>query len=464
MKCMVTSMMICLGANSLYAAEKTYITETEFANKLSTITKIEADFQTLVDSQQALTREKAATMIVDYLGYEALSHDLKGNTNFKDVESSKGEIALISQLGIMNGMGNQLFGPNECLTEEAANSILNRLQSKLQTQSNWKHACYAISSSSQMDWIKDYSAISFGWAQVFHQEDKFVVANDLGDFKVPSGFEKPMDEAKANGVETYLMVYFDGKDVQALLNNVAQSERVINQIVTLTNGTTKDGVTRAFDGVTIDFESLADSSLKAPYVNFLKQLKSALTLQNKKLNVAVQPTLYYKGYDYKGIGEVADRVILMAHDYGARSLNEQEQQAGITTTPLTPIDDVYAALWEAKNAIGDTNKIALQFSFASIQWQKQNGMVLNNKAYTPTYDKIAARLQSAGTQVKFDAYYQSTYATYEENGISNTIWYEDVKSIKAKMELAKLLGINNFSYWRLGMIPNEIKNLNYLRQ
>ncbi|MBE6024246.1 MAG: hypothetical protein E7231_13860 [Cellulosilyticum sp.] len=458
-KSLLIGFILCLGVGNLFAAEGTYITEEAFATLLNDIHKVEANAQ--VGSQNILTREKAACMIVDFLGYTALAKERSQRTSFSDVINAKGEIEVISQLGIMNGIGNGQFQPNLSVTVETATAIIEKLKQPLQKPTTWKHACYAISSSSQMEEIKNYQAVSFGWAEVLKGQEGFKVSTTEGSLKVPSGFEMPIDLAKANGVETYIMVYFEGKNGQAesLLKDATAYSKIIAQIVEMTKGISKDGVTRGFDGVTIDFESLTSASIKANYVGFLKTLQTALKAEGKKLNVAVQPTLYYKGYDYKGIGEIADHVILMAHDYGAKKLTLSEQQLGMTTTPLTPIDEVYLALLEAKKAIADRSKIALQFSFASLQWQEQNGTVLNATAYTPSYDKIQTRLKMPGTVAQFDGYNQSSYATYEENGVTNIIWYEDAKSIQAKMDLAKLLGITNFSYWRLGMIPNEISRL-----
>ena len=88
------------------------------------------------------------------------------------------------------------------------------------------------------------------------------------------------------------------------------------------------------------------------------------------------------------LGEASDHVILMAHDYGTTTLTEVEMKAGITTTPLTPISNVYEALHEAAVNISDKSKIALQFSFGSLQWQSQNNQVVNSRAYTPSYDRL----------------------------------------------------------------------------
>lgn len=457
----VLIVIFCMSMGTIYATNtETLMTEKAFINELLKVNKTGS--VSLTVSEETLTREKAATLIVKYLGYEAIAK--KQNNLFNDVTSSQGEISLVSQLGLMSGLGNGLFQPNGKVTVSQGDIIINRIKNKLEAPITWKHAFYAIQSSSQKDWIKGYNAISFGWAQLERDENNsFIIStnNTENDFKVPAGFEGPMDFAKANGVETYLMVYFENKGMLAksFLENELQRASVINQLVSLSQGMTKDGVTRAFDGVTIDFEQFLSSDLKAPYNTFIKELKSALQKEGKKLNVALQPTLYFKGYDYKGIGEIADHIILMAHDYGATTLTEVERQIGVTTTPLTPIKEVYDALYEAVTNIVDKSKIVLQFSFASLQWQSQNNQVVNTRAYTPTYDKIEARLSLSGTTKHFDSYLQSTYATYEENGIQNIIWYEDINSIQSKIDLAKLMGVTSVSYWRLGIIPEAFNPL-----
>lgn len=400
-----------------------------------------------------LTREEAAVLIVEELGYTSLAKAYAGQNTFKDVTTHKGEINLVKALNLMSGTSETSFNPKGNLSSESAKTILSRIQAKLNTPLKWQHACYAISSSSQMDKIKDYDAISFGWAHL--DSDSFKINTTSGDFKVPTGFEKAVDEAQNNGVEAYLMVYYDNKGNKAgtLLKDSQKRSALIKEIIDLCEGMTKDGQTRSFQGVTIDLEQFTDVGLKQPYVTFLKELKVALKAKGKKLNVAVQPTTYFKGYDYKGIGSAADHVIVMAHDYGAKKLTKSEQEMGITNTPITPINEVYQTLKEATKTI-NKDKIALQISYASTQWQSKNNKVINSTAYTPNYAQIQSRLNQAGTKVLFDEISQDTYATYISNDISNVIWYEDERSITAKVDLAKILGITGISYWRLGNMPN----------
>lgn len=413
-------------------------------------------------SSTPLTREKAAAIVVKLMGYEGIAQNYKTSTLFNDVTTYKGEIHIVKELGIMSGVTANNFNPKGQVTKEQGQVIYQRLQNKIGQKTNWNHAFYALSSSSQMELIPNYDAVSFGWAQVSYNEatQNFNLEwnNAKNDFKVPAGFAKPLDLAKANGAETYLMIFFEdqGGSAKKLLNNTAQRDALINQIVSLCNQISKDGVTRSFDGVTIDFENFISSELKEPYNQFLKKLRSELKKTNKKLNVAVQPTTHFKGYDYKTIGEASDKVILMAHDYAPKTLTPFEQEIGRVMTPITPISEIYKdfkAITNPISGVQDLNKIALQISYGATQWQLKENKVIHTKPYTPTYDKIYERLNKNGTKSVYSEVYQNPYATYEENGIKNIIWYENNKSVEAKINLAKLFNINNVSYWRLGTIP-----------
>lgn len=413
----------------------------------------------LTQVQGDLTREEAALYLVKALGLTGVAKDYAGEKLFKDVTVYQGEINLVKSLGLMNGTGSETFGPKTGLSPLAAESVLSRLEGFIKADLAFKHAFYAINSSNQMALIKNYDAISFGWAEVIIDANKqfSVVTDGIGDFKVPSGFEIALDEAKANSVEAYLMVYYEdqGGQISSLLNDSAKRAEMIQSLIELTKKVEKNGVERSFDGLTMDFEGLRGLDLRGAYVTFLKELKGALAAEGKSLIVAVQPTTYFKGYDYRGIGEAADRVILMAHDYGAKKLSANEQKQGTVMTPMTPIHEVYITLKEAAAAVTDKSKLVLQISFGSIQWQMKNQEVIHTYAYTPTYTQIETRLNTLGTRSYYDEVAQNPYAVYEADGVKNVIWYENTRSILAKENLAKILGITGISYWRLGTIPES---------
>ncbi|MGL5676218.1 MAG: glycosyl hydrolase family 18 protein [Cellulosilyticaceae bacterium] len=415
---------------------------------------------------EGLTREQAAVKIVEVLQLTAVakSYDTTPST-FVDVSTNKGYITLVQQLGIMSGVGGSKFQPKGMITKDVSGVLNQRLQGVLSKKPKWSHGFYAIQSTGQMELMKQLEAVSFGWAQAAYDGAKSQVmlstADSSNDFKVPKGFEIPIDYAKANGLETYLMVYYEDKNGEALkfLSNPVMRKKLVDEITKACNGLTKDGVTRGFDGITIDFENFISQDLREPFNVFLKELQGALSQNNKKLNVAIQPNRNFKGYDYKAIGEVADKVILMAHDYEPRKLTEAEKNMGTVYTPITPIKEVYrdlVACLDPVTGVQNKEKVVLQISFGSAQWQVKNGKVIHDYPYRPSYDKINQRVQMPGTKVVYDAVAGNTYATYTENGVTHTIWYEDARSTAVKTQLIQLLDIGGVSYWRLGTIPNFV--------
>ncbi|MHC1749710.1 MAG: glycosyl hydrolase family 18 protein [Cellulosilyticaceae bacterium] len=380
--------------------------------------------------------------------------------------------AVLSMSMIIGTGGMELTQPVPTKTE--AVKLLQNMDYKTLKDVQYIQGNYAINSNTQQAAIGKLDAINFGWSQVnYDATNKKVVLNTTkvsnSDFYIPAGYEQPFDEAQNEDVEKYIMVFMnekvidktaDGKNLTLanyIFSNKQIQAQLIQDIVALCNQIPNDSNLRSFDGVTIDFESFYDAKLKPGYNSFLKALNTELKKFNKKLNVAVPPTAYFKGYDYRAIGAIADQVTLMAHDYEAKKLTAEEMKSGFAITPLTPIDAIYdtlAAITDPKTGVQDKQKILLQISFGSAQWQLKNNKIINQRPYTPSYDKISVRLQQKGTTLAYDTKYQNPYAVYYEGDTKNVIWYEDEKSISAKINLASIFGINKISLWRLGTIPN----------
>ena len=65
------------------------------------------------------------------------------------------------------------------------------------------------------------------------------------------------------------------------------------------------------------------------------------------------------------------------------------------------------------------------------------------------------RLIDPRTTMNYSTQYDNPYLTFtNESGIENVLWYEDERSIAAKLGLAKMFGVNGVSVWRLGLIPD----------
>jgi spore germination protein YaaH len=220
-----------------------------------------------------------------------------------------------------------------------------------------------------------------------------------------------------------------------------------------------------YDGVVVDFENLKVAS-KENFTVFLKELKAMLNSDAGYMAVAVQPARtveYYDGYDFKSIGNAADLVILMAHDYNAKKLSYDEMMSGFTTTPLSPINDVYYALsriTDSETGVTDVSKVCLQLSFASAQWKVRNGAIINEIPYTPAYSAIYNRIADCA-QVNYSEKYENPYISFfnHDDRTNNIVWYENKRSVNAKLRLASLFGVKGLSVWRLGLIPEDALDL-----
>lgn len=420
-----------------------------------------------------ITREEMAVMLVRALGYSTLSDSLKNpKTPFTDVSSNLAYIAMAYDFGIISGTTPTTFAPGSTAKREEAAAMMIRLYNRFYSKLGWSHAFYAISSYNQRALIPDFNAISFGWSKLEIDNTGQPMLNTTtsngNSYSIPSGYQEVVQLAKNNGVADNLNVYLtasktitmpDGTSTDpcsVILINPGNRTKAIAQIVTELQRENN------YSGVTIDFEEMRGAQLKNGFNLFLQELQSQTSALGLSLYVCVSPVtsdgIYHDGYDYRTIGDCADKVILMAHDYAAKSLTASEMNAGYTQTPVTPIYEIYTALraiTDSLTGVQDKSKIALAISFSSIQWQLQNNKVIKASAFQPNPASIYNRLIDPATELNYSVKYQNPYIKYHNatDDTDNIGWYEDTRSVEAKMDLARMFGITGISIWRLGLIP-----------
>jgi hypothetical protein len=411
-----------------------------------------------------ITREEMAIMIVKTLGYDTLAGQLDSlGKPFDDVTKNYGYITIAKDLGITAGTGPNTFNPDGLATREQAAAMMIRMYDKLNTPMEDLHAFYAISSASQIDKFSQLDSVSFGWARLeYDEKTKQVFINTDGadnEYYIPTGYAGVLEKAANNNVSRQLMFFVKDQSIidpntsktvklaEYIVTHPEIRKQVIKTMVDMVNETEKHGSSFSFDGMVSDFEGFKGETLKLSYNTFLTELKGELAKTNKKL------------YDYRTIGEIADRVILMAHDYDAVSLTEDEMLRGYTDTPVTPLDEVYYALksiTDPVSGVRDHAKIWLQLSMDTVQWKLKDGKVINSIPYHPSYNQLIQRFLT-GVKLNYSEYSQNPYAVFfnNEDGTDNIIWYENQRSIAEKIKLAKLFGIKGISLWRLGNIPEH---------
>ncbi|MGN0710769.1 MAG: S-layer homology domain-containing protein [Anaerovoracaceae bacterium] len=418
---------------------------------------------------EPITREDMAVMFVKALGLTDAARIAENcSLPFNDVTSDKGYIGVAYDIGMINGTSDTTFAPDATAKREEAAAMLTRVYEKYYGENDFLHGFYAISSYSQKDLTSQMDAVTFGWSRMKNDE-KGVWLNTGSDggneYKIPSGYEEVINYVKSNGTKAHLGVFMDTSgNLKDMLLNADKRSAAVNAIMEELNRTYEEIGENPYSGVTIDFEGLKGNDAKQGFNSFLTELSSKLKKDGRTLYVAVQPALsdgiYFDGFDYKTIGELADKVILMAHDYNAVSLKGYEGNGEIyKTTALTPIGKVYysfKAITDSDTGVADKDKIVLAISFGTVAWELDDeGKLLSPVALHASTENVYKWMTAQGTEKSFSSAYRNPYMQYTTpEGRHIILWYEDEQSVFEKAALARMFGINGISLWRLGLVPN----------
>ena len=253
-----------------------------------------------------------------------------------------------------------------------------------------------------------------------------------------------IDTALSQSVAPIMMVTnigssggFDSDLASGILNNQETQTKFINNIIAILND-------KNYAGVDIDFEYLYPQD-RASYIQFLTNLKSSLSGSNKTLSVAVAPKyrdnqegLLYEAHDYRAIGEIADRVIIMTYEWG---YVYGEPMA------ISPYREVDAVLSYAVTRI-PSEKILMGMPNYAYDWRTPWNQ--GDTANTITNNTALELALNNGAQIQFDNSAQAPYFTYTDNeGNNRIVWFEDARSIDARLNLVTKYNLAGVSYWTI---------------
>lgn len=413
-----------------------------------------------------ISRQDMAVMLIRALGYQPLA-DAKESAAlpFDDVAENRGYIALAYSMGVISGIpqgGKLLFQPTKTSTRQETAAMLVRTYERYTSKTSWLHGFYAQGSYGQIACADSMDGVSLGWSRISVDPEKGPYLNQSSksgnEWAVPQQSELATGHLTDNKVPYNLSVYASASDKLTLGGTSTSSAAAAISTAESRTQTVEAIVDAAADyaGVTIDFENLRDG-LKEPFTAFMTQLRAALPA-GKTLFVCVQPLDWFEGYDYRTLGNLCDKVILMAHDYHDRSLPAGWVGTGQITNPPAPLNKVYdalAAITDPNTGVADRSKIALAISFTSVGLKlDKDGKLAETTIYSPAPDTIVGRLRQSDTVRGWDDTAATPYADYTAEGDRYRLWYEDARSVSAKMQLARMFGVGGVSLWRLGTIPN----------
>lgn len=415
-----------------------------------------------------ITREEMAIMFVKALGLADAAKVAESSAlQFTDITSNKGYIGVAYDIGMINGVSENCFAPKNTAKREEAAAMLTRVYDKYYGKTEFLHSFYAISSYSQKDLTDKMDAVTFGWSAMAN-DSKGVWLNTSGEdgneFRIPSGYEDILSYIESHGTKAHLGVYMDtSHGVKDLLINPDKRKMAVDAIMTELERNYEAIEKNPYSGVTIDFEGLKGEEVKQGFNEFLTELSTQLKDQGKTLYVTVQPVLttgeFFNGFDYKTIGEIADKVILMAHDYNPTSLDGFIGTEWYKNTAITPMGSVYyslKAITDSNTGVSDKSKVVFAISFSTIGWElDDSGKLVSALPLYANTEAVYKWMNSEGAEKGFSVAYRNPYLKYKNSEGKNVfLWYENEQSIFEKSALARLFGIDEISIWRLGLIPD----------
>ncbi len=229
---------------------------------------------------------------------------------------------------------------------------------------------------------------------------------------------------------------FSNERASIIFNDSAQQEQLIEEILSTVQE-------KGFAGVDVDFEFIFPEE-RYDYIAFLQNLRLRLNPLGYPLLSALAPKtsdtqrgVLYEGHDYAGIGAAANAVLLMTYEWG------------YTFGPplaVAPIQNVRRVVDYALTRIS-RRKIFLGIPTYGYDWTLPYE---RGNPGAPSLSPIEAvnLARQFGAEIQFDETAKSPWFRYtDDTGNLHEVWFEDARSIQAKLDLAREYNLLGLGYW-----------------
>lgn len=229
---------------------------------------------------------------------------------------------------------------------------------------------------------------------------------------------------------------FSSDIAHEILTNTDAQNNLINNIINVLQ-------TKGYYGLDIDFEYVYPQD-KENYNKFLERVVNALHPLGFIVTTALapkvsenQPGLLYEAHDYKVHGQLADHVIIMTYEWG---YTYGEPQA------VAPIGPVKQVLNYATSVI-PPQKILMGMPNYGYDWQLpfEEGTAATVVGNVGAVDLAREK----GSEIMYSESSQAPYFNYYTNTNQHVVWFDDARSIAARLKLVNDYNLGGVSYWTI---------------
>ncbi|HKM05066.1 MAG TPA: glycosyl hydrolase family 18 protein [Lachnospiraceae bacterium] len=237
-------------------------------------------------------------------------------------------------------------------------------------------------------------------------------------------------------------ITLDGTFNSGIAHNMFIDEAVEDQLIENIVATM---LAKGYQGLDIDFEFILPED-KANFLSFITKVQARLSQEGLVTFVALAPKtsgemtgLLYEAHDYPTIGAVADKVLLMTYEWGYMF------GPPMATSPLNSMKRVLdygvSVIDPSKILVGIPN-YAYDWPLPFLRGETQAEALSNQEAI--------ARAAYTNEMINFDPLAQAPYYFYsDDTGVAHVVWFDDVRSMEAKMNLIPEYGLNGAGVWQI---------------
>jgi len=230
---------------------------------------------------------------------------------------------------------------------------------------------------------------------------------------------------------------FSSDIIHSVITNSGAQDNFINSLLSLL-------AEKGHYGVNIDFEYIYPYD-KNSYNQFLRRLSQALRSRGYFIAVALAPKIsadqqgtLYTSHDYAVNGEIADIVIIMTYEWGY-----------LYGPPMavSPLKNIRQVLDYAVTEI-PRSKLFMSLPNYGYDWTLPYRQGRPARVVSSTGAVTLA--SNTGSEIFFDEGSASPYFNYYDGeGNRHVVWFEDARSIRAKLALIDEYGLAGVSWWTL---------------
>ena len=230
---------------------------------------------------------------------------------------------------------------------------------------------------------------------------------------------------------------FDRELLSWFLNDEKAQASIIHQVA-------ETVLEKGYRGVDVDFEYAAKEDSEA-FAGFVGKMRQAIHHLGYPVSVTLAPKTYddqpgalYEGTDYRLLGEAADQALLMTYEWGY----SRGQPMAVAPVNLVKrvVEYAVSRIPREKLLLGIPN-YGYDWPLPFVQGETVARSIGNIEAV-----RLAAEF---GSEIFFDETAQTPYFHYRKGEEEHVVWFEDVRSIRAKLQVIEDYGLAGSGYWQI---------------